>query len=179
MATSPHTHPELYKSIVLAGQTSPGKVTLSNCERKHDWDTQKAKGQTGATTVNRGPANSGFTASFYLVDEEEVGAWDSFQSIASSSVEGPKPKALSVYHPDLARNRVTDVVVESIGLLQHDGRGGATCVIKFLEYKPPKAKPAAKAAAGVPKAGAQKRPDPNAARKAELAALLEQAKSPL
>lgn len=176
MSTSPHTHPELYRSIILGGQPSPGVVTLSNCDRKHDWDVQKPKGQTGAVTVNRGPANGGFTATFYLADDTDVAGWDSFAALCSSTVDGPKPKAMSVYHPDLARNKITDVVVESLGILQHDGKGGAHVTVKFLEFRPPKPKPASKAAAGTP--AKAKRPDPNAAAKAELAALLAQAKSP-
>ena len=94
----------------------------------------------------------------------------------ASSLEGASPKALAIYHPDLARNKITDVVVESIGVLQHDGKNGATVVVKFLEYRPPKPKPAKKAAAG--KAAGTSRPDPNADAKRELAALLAQAKAP-
>src|SRR5690606_10891447 len=136
----------------------------------------KPKGQTGAVTVNRGPANGGFTATFYLADETDVAGWDSFSALIASTVEGPKPKALSVYHPDLARNKITDVVVESLGILNHDGKGGANVTVKFLDFRPPKPKPAKKAAAGAP--AKRERLDPNAARKAELAALLEQARSP-
>lgn len=176
MSTSPATHPEIYQAIVLGGVRSPGKVTLTNCDRKHDWDVQKPKGQTGAVTVNKGPANGGFTASFFLADEDDVAGWDDFAALIASTVEGPKPKALSVYHPDLARNKITDVVVESIGVLQHDGKNGATCVVKFLEYRPPKPKPAAKAAAG--KAKKAPRPDPNADVKRELSALVAQARTP-
>lgn len=176
MSTSPHTHPELYRSIILGGTASPGVVTLSNCDRKHNWDVQTPKGQTGAVTVNRGPANGSFTATFYLADDVDVTGWDTFSALIASTVEGPKPKALSVYHPDLARNKITDVVCESLGILNHDGKGGASVTVKFLEFRPPKPKPAAKAAAGVP--AKAKRLDPNAAAKAELAALLEQAKAP-
>jgi hypothetical protein len=176
MATSPHTHPELYRSIILGGQASPGVVTLSNCERQHGWDRQPPKGQTGEFTVNKGPKNSGFTATFYLADDTDVEGWDSFAKLCSSTVDGPKPKALSVYHPDLVRNKITDVVVESLGILSHDGKGGAHVSVKFLEFRPPKPKPASKAAAAPP--AKAKRPDPNAAAKAELAALLAQAKEP-
>jgi hypothetical protein len=177
MATAPYTHPDLYRVIQLGGQPSPGKVTLSGHERDHDWDVQKAKGATGATTVNRGLANGGFTASFYLADEEDVAAWDVFHRTLAASVEGPKPTALSVYHPDLARNKITDVVVKSIGGLAHNDDGGATVVCKFIEYRPPKPKPAAKAGAAS-KAPRDPLTDPNAARKAELAALLAQAREP-
>lgn len=176
MATAPHTHPDLYKSIYIGGVLSPGKVTLSGFDRDHDWDVQKAKGSTGATTVNRGPANGGFVASFYLADLEDLSAWDDFQTMLAASVEGAKPKALAAYHPDLVRNKILDVVVKSIGGFTHDGKGGATVVCKFIEYRPPKAKPAVKAGAA---AKAQpKAPDPNAAAKAELSALLAQAKEP-
>jgi hypothetical protein len=176
MATSPHTHPELYRSIILGGQASPGTVALSNCERAHKWDQQQPKGQTGEYSVSKGGKNSGFTATFYLADETDVAGWDSFSALIASTVDGPKPKAMSVYHPDLARNKITDVVVESLGILNHDGKGGAHVTVKFLEFRPPKSKPAAKAAAGVP--AKAKRPDPNAAAKAELAALLAQARTP-
>lgn len=177
MATTPYTHPDLYKSIHIGGVLSPGKVTLSGFDREHDWDVQKAKGSTGATTVNRGPANSGFTASFHLADEEDVEAWDAFQRMLSASVEGPKPTALSAYHPDLVRNKIVDVVVKSIGSMQHDDRGSATVVCKFIEYRPPKPKPAVKANAKSRAADATST-DPNAARKAELAALVAQAREP-
>lgn len=178
MALTPHTHPDLFKVIVVGGAPSPGKVTLSNCDRQNDWDVQKAKGQTGSTTVNRGPGVSKIVASFYFADEEDVDGWDAFQRILAASVEGPKPTALSVYHPDLARNKITDVVVESIGLLQHDGKGGATVVCKFIEYRPAKPKPAVKAGANSRAPGVTTVNDPNVARRAELDALLAQARLP-
>lgn len=176
MTTTPHTHPDLYLSIFIGGVLSPGKVTLSDYNRDHDWDVQKAKGTTGTTTVNRGPANSGFTASFYLADQADFEAWDEFQRMLAASVEGPKPKALSAYHPDLVRNKIVDVVVKSIGSMQHDGKGGATVVCKFIEYRPAKPKPAVKADASARARDAVA--DPNAARKAELAALVAQAREP-
>src|SRR5690606_22508548 len=91
-------------------------------------------------------------------------------------------QALPIYHPDLARNHFTEVSVASIGGMIHDGVGGAIVIVDFIEYKPPKPKPVVKAAA---KPGASSaapigppKPDPNAAAKAELAALLEEARRP-
>lgn len=178
MATTPGTHPLIYKSIMLGGVESPGTVTLSGFDRQHDWEDQRAKGTTGASTVNHGPKNGGFTATFFLADLEDVGAWDDFQRLISSTVDGAKPKALSAYHPDLVRNRITDVVCESLGGLQHDGKNGATVVVKFKEYRPPKPKPASKASASGKAQTANRRPDPNAEAKRELAALIDQAKAP-
>ncbi len=178
MATTPFTHPALYNSINLGGQDSPGKVTLSGHDRKHGWDQQQPKGTSGEFTVNKGPKNGGFTATFQLVTLEQAEAWDSFQRLIASTVEGPKPKALPVYHPDLVRNKITDVVCESIGGMQNDDRGGQTVVVKFLEYRPPKAKPATRAGADAKSKSRATQPDPNADAKRELAALIAQAKEP-
>ena len=70
-----------------------------------------------------------------------------------------------------------------MGGLVHDGNGGATVTVKFIEYKPPKPKPAAvaKAKPGGGKAaapGKPAKPDPNAAAKAELAQLTALARQP-
>jgi hypothetical protein len=178
MATTPTTHPDLYRNVFIGDRFSPGTVSLSGYARKHDWNEQKPKGQTGAQTINRGPANGGFTATFFLVDLEQVREWDEFHRMLSASVEGPKPKALAAYHPDLVRNKIIDVVVAEIGDMVHDGKGGATVVCKFIEYRPPKPKPASKAAAGKTRTGTTTVNDPNAAAKAELAALTAQARQP-
>lgn len=179
MAGSPHTHPEIFKSLIIDAVETPGVVTLSDFAFEHGWEEQTPKGSSGAHIINRGRKLGRFTASFYLVDVEEIDAWEAFQRTLTASVEGPKPRALFITHPDLLRQRVIDFVVTSIGGMQHDGKGGATVVCKFLEYRPPKPKPAAKPqAAGGVRRGTTTVNDPNAARKAELAALLEQAKQP-
>ena len=105
-----------------------------------------------------------------------------------STTNGPKPTALPIYHPDLARNGFTSVVKSSISGLQYDGRGGATVVVEFIEYRPPKPKPAAKAqpkpAEPVTYANTNEGPrspppeDPNAAAKKELSGLVDQASAP-
>ncbi len=179
MATTPATHPNIYKSILLGNLFSPGTVKLSGFDRAHDWEEQKPKGATGTVTVSHGPKNSGFTAEFYLADLEDIEAWDQFQRLIASTTDGPTPRALPAYHPDLVRNRITDVVCASIGGFTHDGKNGATVVVKFLEYRPAKAKaPAKPKGSGAAKdASAGTRPDPNAEAKRELAALREQART--
>lgn len=178
MATSPSTHPDLYKSILLGTTFSPGTVVLSGLDRKHLWEQQKPKGTAGAFTVNNGPDVGGFTATFYLADLDDVAAWDEFQRLIESTVNGPKPRALPAYHPDLVRNKITDVVVESIGGFVHDGKDGVSVTVKFLEYRPPRAKPATKPSSSPRADSTPSRPDPNQDAKRELAALLDQARSP-
>lgn len=178
MSSMPATHPAIYKSIIADLVESPGVVTLSGHELAPEIETKSAKGSTGATNTVHGQKIGRFTATFNLIDLDDVTAWESFSKILASTFNGPKPKAISCYHPDLVRQRITDVVVESLGPLQYDSKGGATAVVKFVEYRPPRAKPAAKAG-GTNGTGARQgttRIDPNAAAKRELALLLEQAK---
>lgn len=177
MATNPVIHPDLYSAILLGNMFSPGTVTLSGHERAQRWEKQTPDGATGFFTVHKGDAARGFTAEFFLADLAQVEAWDEFQKVCESTVSGPKPRPLAAYHPDLVRNRIGDVVLESIGGFIHDGKGGARVTVKFLEYRPPKPKPASRPAPSNGKAPAN-RNDPNAQAKAELAALLEQAKAP-
>jgi hypothetical protein len=95
-----------------------------------------------------------------------------------------EPTALDVYHPDLALLDIKSVVVTKIGGLVHDGKGGATVAVDFLEYRPPTPKggtpSGSKGNAGAGAAGgaAGGEQDPNADAQAELDALLDEAKKP-
>ncbi len=196
-------HDDVYSVIVLGTVRSPGVVTLSGHDRNEDWDIKAAKGQTGASSSLNGRPVGQFTATFYLVSDEpdESGAndftrWDEFQRLIESCTSGPKPIALPIYHPDLARNGFTEVTNGGVSGMKHDGKGGATVVVKFLEYKPPKPKPASKATAtpaarhGVGLAGEAgaavnpdaepppPKPDPNADAKRELSELVAKAREP-
>ena len=177
-------------SIVLGTTRSPGVVTLSGHDRNKDWDIKAAVGSTGATSSLKGDPIGQFQASFYLADDgyaaegdDDFTRWDAFQKLIESTTNGPKPIALPIYHPDLARNHFTEVVSGGIGGRLHDGKGGCTVVVKFLEFRPPKPKAPAKAAGknaapGAPGAPGAK-PDPNFAAKIARDALLAEAKKPL
>jgi hypothetical protein len=176
---TPYDLPELFSTIVLGNSTSPGKVTLSGHDRNPDWDVQKAKGTTGATTKLTDPQPPGeFTASFFLADAEEIIAWDAFQQVLKSTFTGPTPVALPIYHPDLARNDFTEVVCSSIGGLTHDRTGGATIVVKFREYRPPKPKPTQRAGAKAAGDPAKAKYDPNAAARREFSELWDEVTAP-
>jgi hypothetical protein len=186
---NPFDNPELYDTITLNGVNSPGVCVLSGHDRSVKWDEAAAKGQDGSTATRGGEPLAHFTATFFLCKDlllgfDEFEAWESFQALIESSTNGKNPIALAIYHPDLARNRITSVCNEGVGGLVHDGKGGATVVVHFIEYRPPKKKPAGKATAGSANTGAQAgthkigKPDPNAAAKAELEALLQEAQAP-
>lgn len=159
----PINDPELFDHIELAGSVSPGVVTLTGHDRKINWDVKDGAGQTGASTTLKNMPLTEFTASFYLADEEDIGQWPAFRELINSTISGPKPKALDIYHPDLQSNKIKMVVLSNFGGVVHDKKGGQTIAVKFQEYCPPK-----------PKGGSPKPADPNAAANAELAALTKQ-----
>ncbi len=166
--------------IVLGGVRSPGKCTLSGHDRKANWDVKAGQGQIGASTTLKDIPLIEFTATFYLTidpsatDDEEEEMYD-FLELVESTVSGPKPKALDIYHPDLADQDITSVVKASIGGATYDGKGGKTYVVKFQEYKAPKPKggsPSGSSSKAGPNA-----PDPNAAANAEIAKLTAEYKA--
>jgi hypothetical protein len=175
-APNPVDNEELYDAIVLGGQRSPGVVALSGHDRVIGWDVKKGAGQSGATTTRTSEDPAEVTCSFYLVKDDAQGIddfaqWPAFLALAKSTVAGAKPKALDIYHPDLAENDIKSVVLKKVGGVVHDGMGGQTRTLVFLEYRPPKPK------GGTPKASGTKKPkenDPNAEALAELARLTKQ-----
>jgi hypothetical protein len=103
------------------------------------------------------------------------------------ATNGPTPIALPIYHPDLARNKFTEVVNGGVGGMRHDGKGGRLVQVTFQEHKPPKPKPSAKAKAKPAQTyantneGGRSPPapeDPNAAAKRELSGLVDEARKP-
>lgn len=178
MSPNPYDDESLYEGIVLAGKRSPGRVTITGHDRVIGWDVKKGPGQSGATTTRTSEDPVEFTCTFYLVKDvaqgiDDFAEWPAFLDLLRSTVAGKVPKALDVYHPDLASNDIKSVVLKSVGGTAHDGKGGQTIAIKLLEYRPPKNK------GGTPKgsktsAAKKTAPDPNQAALDELARLTKQ-----
>lgn len=173
---NPIDQEELYDRLLISGVFSPGFVTLSGHNRTHKYDVKESDGKSGATNEYKGEkGGAGFTATFRLVKDDtlaldEFAEWDEFQPMLEDSLASKPPAALAIYHPDLMRNGFAAVTIEEIGGMLHDGQGGATVAVKFIEHRPPK-----------PKGGSPKpkgKVDPNADVKAELDALVEEAKKP-
>lgn len=176
MPPNPWDHPELFDHLVLNGVRSPGKCRISGHSFIVDWDVQNGTGQKGANlSLKRIPLRA-FTATFELADVADIEAWPDFERVLYSSIPSSgDPIALRCEHPDLASRRITAVVLADLGGVEHSDNGGQKIVVKLQEYGPPKKK------SGSPgtSSGNGKyppKPDPNAAAKAELAALLEQYK---
>lgn len=184
MSLNPIDHETLYDAIVLGGVRSPGFVTLSGHARSEKWDIKDGDGQDGASTTRKGKKVAQFSASFRLVKDpvlgvDEYAEWDSFLPTLKSTTASKAPVALDIYHPDLAELGIGSVVIEEIGGKVHDGKGGATVSVKFLEYSPPKPKSGSpKGSKGNSEPFGPPKPDPNADAKAELDAVLAEASGP-
>lgn len=189
MSNRPHEQGETLDYIVLGTMRSPGVCKILGGDRLEDWDIKKAAGQAGASSTLKGKPLGEFEIEFYLADDSatpdehsDFEVWEKFQRLCESTTSGPTPVTLPIFHPDLARARYTEVVLRSMGLAIHDGRGGRTHKVKFGEHKPPKPKAPAKAKQGryaetEGDIGTGRRAeDPNEAAKRELASLVDQAK---
>jgi len=182
MSSHPHYDGEDYRCIVLGGIASPGVATLRGHNRYPNWEIQQSRGADGGTTIRGGDPPGQFEAQFDLNDLDpgplgDLAQWEAFQKLIESTTAGPIPFALPIYHPDLARNKFTEVSNGGVGGAIHSGKGRVTYIVKFIEYRPPKPKRTTKA---VPTPGAPGgiKPDPNAAAKAQLNALLDEAAQP-
>jgi hypothetical protein len=190
--TLPFDNASALDVLVIGTKITPGVVTLSGHDRKKNWDTQKAKGNVGATNILNGDDPGEFDASFYLAgdgentnfeESDDFARWEEMQAYIESTTNGPKPFALPIFHPDLARQKYTEIINGGVGGLVHDGKGGATVKVHFVEYRPAKKKVATKAigkpsGAGGAQFGPPPPPDPNQAAKDELAQLVAIARTP-
>lgn len=175
---NPFENDDLYSCIRLGGEPSPGSVTLSGHDSVVKWDVKAGSSQSGASMSIKEVPPIEFTATFELILDptqgiDDFAAWDKFQRLIDSTVSGATPKALDIYHPDLARNRITSVVKASVGGLVVDKNdpGRATVAVKFQQYAPPKPKGGSPKGSSTKKTDRTKAPDPNAAALEELARL--------
>lgn len=187
--TTPAEQGEELDYLVLGVTPSPGTLVLTGHDRWKNWDVQAAKGTTGASSNLNGDPIGQFSATYHLAEFTGDGVrtgdfenWDAFRKLHEGMTQGPTPVALPIYHPDLAENGFTEVSCAGIGAAVHDGTGGKSYTVKYIEYRPPKAKPSGKAkakpAGGTVPGKPPPPPDPNAKAKAELAALLAVARAP-
>ncbi len=164
---------DLFDAIELGGVRSPGQIkSMTGHDRKINWDVKEGQGQSGASSTLKSIPLRVLSITFFLSDTEDFEAWADFSVLIYSTIAGPKPKALDIYHPDLAMVDIRSVTLANFGGVVHDGKGGQTITVQFQEYAPPKPKGGSATGSTTKK----KAPDPNAAANAELAALTEQYK---
>lgn len=147
IGANPVDTPQLYDSFRLAGQDSPGVCSFdSPPKRGTGWDLQAPSGGSGGYTVKHKVPPISFTVKLYLWKGDDLYAmpvdhfskWETFKRLLVKPVKTTDPKALAIYHPQLAglQPPVTDVVVGSASEPAPDGKGGAWVEILFHEFRP-------------------------------------------
>ncbi len=141
----PETGAAQWNVLVVSGVETPGVVTLSGHDLKIGWDIQNPTGSAGGTTTRTKEPVKEFDAEFYLTNEPNANGhsdfdhWDKFQKRLEAAVApGKKPRALEIFHPDLARVHITSATVGSISGMTLDKKGGGTIRVHFIEFRPPK-----------------------------------------
>lgn len=187
---------EFFDAVIVEDQISPGKVTITGHDWAEKWETKEQQGATGEVALHKGQEVRPFQLTFDLVldpedpeGESDFDRWQLFAELLRSSTSGPEPRALFIFHPDLASNMITSVVLVSIGgMIRSEDPGRAQVQVVLRPYDPARDKPVKPATAGggsgsgsaTPTAPgeAPPKPDPNAAAKEELAQLLDAAEAP-
>jgi hypothetical protein len=170
--TNPIENEELYEVVVLGGARSPGVVQkIEGHESPVKWDVKNAKGQSGASVTLKEVPLREPKITIFLADLDDINAWPAWRKVVESTTEGATPKALDVYHPDLAEHGITSVVKANVAGPTHDGKGGQTYVVTLQEYRPPKPKSGSPSGS---KKSQKKENDPDAAALAELEKVTKQ-----
>jgi len=177
---NPVDNEELFNHIRLGPKAlvSPGQVTLSFHDRTQKYDIKSADAVGGARSSWKGEELAQFQTSFYIIKDPTQGTnefdeWDLYAAMIRASLpKNAQPKALDIYHPDLVRNDIRKVSQALIGGMVHDGKGGASVVVKWLEFREPKRLQSTTLTAAQPK------PDPNADLKAQVALRRAEAQRP-
>ena len=143
---SPVGFEEFWDRMFVADVPTPGRVKLTGHALEVKWDIKKGDGQDGASTTRKGRQPSAFSSTFQLCVDfdkrvDEFAEWSRFVPILEASLSSDTPNALNIYHPDLAELQIVSAVVKKIYGKIHDGTGGATVKVDWLEYRPPKPKP--------------------------------------
>lgn len=142
----PVAMPSAWDVLKLAGQVCPGLLPQGGLRapRKYEWDKKVGKGTEGGTTTftGRPPAEGSFKLQMWT--DAQIAAWYAMVKVLSYDPIKRQPAAVSIYHPSLWPLKLTQIVIEEIGNIEHVGHGLYEVECKFSEFAPP---PAASAVA--------------------------------
>jgi hypothetical protein len=158
-ALNPILYPTVWSYITIGGAKSPGLANVGECKRKNVWDVKRGKGARGATITYTGEEPATFAVTFTLWrvpgvtsplqgGVDDFAAWDLFRPLLKYDPTKATIQAIDIFHPSLVDIDVVSVVTESIGNIQHKGKGRYEVVVEFLEYYPPPAANATASPAG-------------------------------
>lgn len=152
-AVSPWAYAEAWDTITIGKLSWYGKFEIRGASRKYLWNIANGWGFAGAYEIFQAAPPSKFTITFYLWADEQYSTYLSLLDALrytpqhlppnNSSGAAGNTNALTVVHPQLQNNGITQVVVESIGDLQKQSDDLMfSFTVDFIEFVPQKAFPA-------------------------------------
>ncbi len=122
--------------IILGGEKSPGKATVSSAAFTRKYDVREPYGTTGGSTVYHGDEIKHAEVLIELWDKSQFSEWERFAKKVLFAKPGKT--ALSIDHPILAAIQFKECQVEGVTAWDEDDEGLWSCTIKLLEFKRPK-----------------------------------------
>lgn len=129
-----------WDTYTINGTPCPGIIDrdgIQGFDRTTTWDQKIGKGSLGAvaTGVAAPPVHGSITS--VLWQKGMVPEWQAFAGMLEYQADKVNnTKSFSIYHPALAINNVTAVVVRKVGPVRHHGLGRRTVTVEFEEWTP-------------------------------------------
>lgn len=123
--------------VLLAGERSPGLADVQGAGSPRRWDIRRGYALSGARPVFRGMDVARFRVVLRLLTEADWEAWHAWKRLVQQPPSGTRPRALDIWHPVLEECGISSAVVENVEQPVHDGTGGWSIAIAFIEYRPP------------------------------------------
>lgn len=136
MAFDPYTSPVSF--ALVAGQRTPGTLTLEGADATTKWDERDGPFLSGAFLVGGGRKLVNFTMRIVLLTSADWAAWYAFRPLVKRPPFGTRPKALDVWHPWLVDQEVRSAVVEKVGQPRQAEDGSFEIAIDWKEFRIPK-----------------------------------------
>lgn len=119
-------------------QTTPGLARIYDANQKLAWDQQQGYGASGAVVIYRGTKLVEFSLELRFWLPEHWDAWDTFRPLVQRPPFGKRPTPLTISHPWLAQQEISQVVVTQLDQPVIDEYMLGTVKIGFLEYRVPR-----------------------------------------
>lgn len=139
--SNPIEDPGLYNYILLSGTRSPGLAELeSGGERSLKWENQQAPGFAGAISICKGEEISEVSYRFTFWKVEHFTAWETvFAPMLRAGMKKRPPRVYELSDPAVSHNEIKAVAGANVGPLKKIGPSKWAVVVKFHEYRKPKA----------------------------------------
>ncbi len=140
---NPIDNPGAYDALRIAGKRTPGQLKWTSPPKVDEgWEKKEAKGSKGGETICNGRKICEFAVELYLWRDtirDEFAAWEAFKPVlAKTTKDGAAQQALDIYSPVLEEAGISAVVLKNVPCAIPDGKGGATVLLEFMEYRPAK-----------------------------------------